>query len=496
MTPSLPVSRVVAVSVTLTPQGAQAQSLSNMLLMGTSAVIDPVERYRSYADLGSVAADFGTAATEYLAASKWFAQAPQPTELIVGRWLNAASTGGLRGATLSAAQQALANFTVITTGAFKVAKNGGALTDVTGLNFAGAANLNAVAAIIQAAAGMSGTTVVWNSNYQRFEFTSTTTGITSAISFLATPGTGTDISTLLGGTAASSGAYIFQGAVAETAVSAVALMDNMIGQQFYGLNVPDAVDADDIAIAGLVEGLDNKHTYWITTNEAAVLVANLTTDIAYQMKLLGYQRTFIQFSSSDPNAVMSAAARILTTNFRGNSTVITLKFKQQPGVAAENLNTSQANSAKAKNANVFANYNNSTAIIQEGVMSSGVFCDIVTGTDWLAVTIQNALYNLLYTSTTKIPQTDGGMQLLTTECERVCGQGVINGLLAPGVWNANGFGILNQGDYLPKGFYVYAASVDTQDQSDRAARMAMPIQIAAKLAGAIHFVDVAITVNQ
>lgn len=496
MTPSLPVSRVVDVSVTLTPQGAQAQSLSNMLVLGTSAVIDPVERYRSYASLTDVAADFGTVAQEYLAAQKWFAQTPQPTELLVGRWVNAPSSGGLRGATLSAAQQALSNFTAITTGAFKIAKNGGAAADVTGLNFSAAANLNAVAAIIQAAAGMAGTTVVWNANYARFEITSTTTGATSAISFLQTPSTGTDISALLGGTAASSGAYIFAGQVAETAVSVVALMDGMIGQKFYGVNIPSAVDADHLAVAAFIEGTDNKHTYWLTTNEAAVLVPNLTTDIAYQLSLLGYKRTFVQFSSSDPNAAMSAAARILTTNFRGSNTVITLKFKQQPGVAAENLNTTQANSAKAKNANVFAEYNNDTAIIQEGVMSDGTFTDIVTGTDWLAVTIQNALYNLLYTSTTKIPQTDQGMQLLTTECERVCTQGVNNGLLAPGVWNANGFGILAQGDYLPKGFYVYAPSVDDQDPADRAARMATPIQIAAKLAGAIHFVDVAITVNQ
>ncbi len=72
----------------------------------------------------------------------------------------------------------------------------------------------------------------------------------------------------------------------------------------------------------------------------------------------------------------------------------------------------------------------------------------------------------------------------------------MNGLLAPGVWNSGGFGILKQGDFLPKGFYVYNAPVASQTQNDRAARMAMPIQIAAKLAGAIHSVDVAVTVNQ
>ncbi len=495
MIPSLSVSRVVAVSVTLTPAGAQAQSLSNMLVMGTSGVIDPVERYRIYTGLSDVAADFGLVAQEYLAAAKWFAQSPQPTALYIGRWVNAASKGGLRGATLSAAGQQMAAWNAVTTGAFKVAKNGGALTDVTGLNFGAAANLSAVAAIIQAAPGMSGTTVVWNSFYQRFEFESTTTGATSAISFLAAPATGTDISAMLGGTSGGGG-YLYVGQAAESAVSAVQLMDNAIGQKWYGVNVPSAVTADHLAIASFIEGTDTKHTYWLTTQDAGVLNSAGTTDVAYQLKQLGYKRTFTQYSSSDPNAVMSAAARLLTTDFRGNSTVITLKFKQEPGVVAEALNNSQAVAAEAKNANLFVNYNNDTAIIEQGVMANGTFADIVTGTDWLAVTIQQTLYNLLYTSPTKIPQTDQGMGILKTGCAQVCNQGVVNGLLAPGVWNANGFGLLKQGDYLEQGYYIYSASVDTQNPADRTARMAMPIQIAAKLAGAIHSVNVAITVNQ
>lgn len=493
--PSLPVSRAVAVSVTLTPQGAQAQSLSNMLVMGTSTVIDPVERFRAYADLTDVATDFGLVAEEYLAAQKWFGQSPQPPQLFIGRWVNAASKGGLRAGTLSAAQQQMSVWNAITTGAFKIAKDGGAAADVTGLNFSAAANLNAVAGIIQAAAGMSGTTVVWNANYQRFEITSNTTGSTSAISFLQAPGSGTDISGTLAGRS-TDGGYLFVGQAAESAVASVQAMDNLVGQQWYGVVVPSALTADHLAIAGFIEGTNTKHTYWLTTQDAGTLNAATTTDVAYQLKQLGYKRTLTQYSSSSPYAVLSAAARILTTDYRAANTVMTLKFKLEPGVVAESLNTNQANATKAKNANIFVNYNNNTAIIQEGVMADGTFADIVLGTDWLAVTIQQAVWNMLYTSTTKIPQTDQGMQLLTTACEAVCAQGVVNGLLAPGVWNANGFGILSQGDYLQKGYYVYADSVDNQNQADRAARLAMPIQIAAKLAGAIHFVNVAITVNQ
>jgi hypothetical protein len=465
--------------------------------MGTSAVINTTERYRAYTSLSSVAGDFGTSSVEYRAAQAWFSQAPQPTQLLIGRWINTAASGGLVGATLSSAAQAIALWQAVTAGSFKISKNGVAGVDVTGLNFSGAANLNAVAALIQAAANMSGTTVVWNASFQRFEIQSTTTGPTSAIGFLTAAATGTDISAMLGMTAATSGAYLYAGAAAETAIAATALMDDLLGQQWYGLNFPSiSVNADHLAVAGYVEGAETKHTYWVTTQEAGTLNASSTSDLAYLMSQANLRRSFVQYSSSSAVAVLSAAARILTTDYSAANTVITLKFKNEPGIVAEFLNETQANALEAKGCNVFVNYNNNTQILEQGVMSDGTYADVVTGTDWLAIEIQNELYNVLYQSPTKIPQTDAGQQILLTTCEAVCSQGVTNGLLAPGVWDSQGFGLLTQGDFLDKGFYVYSASFTEQNAANRGARKAMPIQIAAKLAGAIHSIDVAITVNQ
>jgi hypothetical protein len=343
---------------------------------------------------------------------------------------------------------------------------------------------------------MTGVTCTWNAAFARFELTSATLGPTSAAGFLVAPTAGTDISALMSCVAGAGGAYVFSGQALETAAAAVALFDSQFGQQWYGLNVPSAVSADHLAIAAYIEGATSKHIYGITTADGGVLVAATTTDIAYQMQALGYQRTLVQYSQYNTSAVVSALARILTTDFTGSNTVITLKFKQEPGVVAETLNLTQITAANNKNCNVFVAYNNNTSILEQGVMASGSFVDIITGTDWLAVTIQTAIYNLLYTSLTKIPQTDQGMQILTTQCEAVCTQAVINGLLAPGVWNSGGFGNLAQGDFMPKGFYIWCPKVSTQLQSDRAARIAVPIQIAAKLAGAVHSASIAITVNQ
>lgn len=83
-----------------------------------------------------------------------------------------------------------------------------------------------------------------------------------------------------------------------------------------------------------------------------------------------------------------------------------------------------------------------------------------------------------------------------TAVSSVIKEAVDNGLVAPGQWNAQGFGQLSNGDYLPEGFYVYSPPMATQAQSVREQRIAPPIQVAVKLAGAIHEVDGLITVNR
>jgi len=308
-------------------------------------------------------------------------------------------------------------------------------------------------------------------------------------------GSGTDISSMLGMTAASSGAFVAPGVAAESAVSAAALFDNQFGQQWYGLTVCGAADSDHLALAAFIEATTNKHFYGVTTQEAGVLNSVTTTDIAAQLQALGFNKTCTQFSSNSAFAVNSLLGRQLTVDYTGNNTVITLMYKQEPGVQAETLNTTQMAALEGKNCNVYVAYNNNTAIIEPAKVASGQFIDTIVGMDALVIDAQTALYNALYTAITKIPQTDAGMHILALQLEAICQQYVTNGLGAPGVWNSGGFGTLNQGDFLPKGFYVYQPPVASQSQADRAARKSVPFQIAFKLAGAVHFADFAINVN-
>ena len=111
----LPISRLINVSVNLSPQAASTQNLSNLMILGSTQitygstvtdVIDTVERYRTYYSIGDIAADFGTTSPEYLAAALWFEQTPQPTQLLIGKWAKTATPGSLRGGVVSSANQA------------------------------------------------------------------------------------------------------------------------------------------------------------------------------------------------------------------------------------------------------------------------------------------------------------------------------------------------------------------------------------------------------
>ena len=595
MTLGLPVSRIVPVDLSLAAMLGQAPTIDSGLEVGSTAnVIDTVQRIRTYSTIAEVAADFGTTAPEYLGAVLWFGQSPQPTELLIGRWVSAASNGQLIGGGVLAANLLASAWTGITAGACLITIDGVPYA-LSGLNFSAITNMNGVASVLQTAiraATSSTQTVVYNAVYNNFVITDSITGTTSvigfiavstavgsavfstfptasdtltidgtAITFVASGATGNQVnigtlaatlaslltllnasvdanlvkmtyavvgstlycvskltgttgnaytlaksstaitlsgSTLAGGaavdisamtscTSTSSGCYQAPGLAAESLLSCVTLLDQEFSTQWYGLFVVSAaaVDSDYEAVAAYCEAANPPHYFGITTAEAGVLVASDTSNLAYVLKQLKYNKTAIQYCSTSAYTIASYLARILTTAWEGNNTTMTLMFKTEPGVTPELLGTTQANAAQGNNCNVYVDYNNGTSFIEYGTSCSGQFTDTVIGADWLSGQVQSAVFDAM-SGPLKVPQTDAGMGILVNAAEVACIQGVTNGFLAPGIWYSSGFGAINYGDNLPKGFYVYAPPIATQSEATRQTRAGTVMQIAAKTAGAIQ----------
>lgn len=266
---------------------------------------------------------------------------------------------------------------------------------------------------------------------------------------------------------------------------------------WYGLTIADKDDltAENITdTAAAIQASGVSRIFAVTSADTGIIDSVSSTDIASTLKKAGCSRTFIQYSTTSKYAALSAFARAFTVNFTGSNTTITLKFKREPGVAYETLSSAEAAAVDAKNANVYVYYANDTAILQQGVMANGDFFDERHGLDWLQNYVQTNYFNLLYTSSTKIPQTDAGGTRLLANVEQSMEQAEKNGLIAPGIWNGGPIGELSSGDTLTKGYYCYITPMADQAQADREKRKAPLMQVACKLAGAVHYGDVQINV--
>ncbi len=324
----------------------------------------------------------------------------------------------------------------------------------------------------------------------------------SSVGYAIAPSSGTDVSALLGLTSALSQDLV-SGYAAESPVECVTALA-AASTIWYGLTfaaTTTITSAQYLAVASFVEALSVTRMLGVTTQDTAALSALVTNDIASLMASAGYNQSFCHYSSTTPYAAASMFGRMFSVDFNVQNSTIELMYKQMPGVVPENLSNSQANALQDKKCNVYVGYDNDTSIIQYGQVASGTFIDEVWGLDWFQNAVQTAVYNLFYTATTKIPQTDAGQNQVSNSISAVCGNqpggAVYNGLAGPGTWNSSTvFGSLTTGQYLPLGYYIFAPSLAVQPQADRAARLAPATQIALKLAGAFQEADVLVTVNQ
>jgi hypothetical protein len=483
MANTLPVSSVVSVSVEMSPTAAALRNFGAALIIGSSDVIDTDERIRLYSSIDEVAEDFGTTAREYLAAQAFFSQSPQPKFVYVGRWAQSATAGRLRGRVLSTDEQDMAIFNAITAGTMTLLIDGTEKT-ISDLNLSSETNLNGIASMVTTALGDAGT-CFWSGT--QFVITSATTGSSSTVAV-------TDSDTLSSAMGFTSGTTSIVGVAAETLTDALTtfLDDN---SWYMCVVAADTDDASKVAAAGIIEAASPSRLIAFTDQSTDNIDPTKSGTLGDQLKELSYNHSLVMYSSESPVAAASILGRMATVNFEGSNTALTLKFKQCPGVTPEYLKTSQATALAGRNVNVFAAYQNDTAILQEGKMSGGWFIDERHNLDWLSNRVATDAWNLLYTSK-KVGQDESGSTALVACLTKSLEQAVTNGILAPGVWNGDSFGALKTGDTLSTGYYIYIQPFSEQSQSDREARKAPAIQIAAKLKGAIHSVDVTITVNR
>lgn len=484
----LAISNIINVSVSQANLGANAYNTSNLGLFTDEvpAISFGTLGYNLYVDAPSVAVDFGSGSKTYQMALAVFSQ--QPNILNGG--------GQLVVIPMGVATENWAFSGIAASGTFIANWNGHASVAI---------NWNDTAAMIQtklqAISGLAGVVVTGSiaSESVNIEMSGVYGAAPGAFSFTSnTLATSVPAAITITNTIPTAGESI--GAAITRTVSLV---------QYFGIIVNETIDpnygigsVDLLAAAAIVQAL-NKIAFWVSDVQADIqpggMIDLLQSGSFSQSRGLYYGDSSSVNGYVGFNAVlmMSAYAGLgLSVNFSGSNTTITMNLKTLTTIQPDPTMTQAIyNFAEASGADIYPSIQGDPAVISNG---ANRFYDQVYNLRWFVGAIQIACFNYLAQTSTKIPQTEVGMDGLKAAERQVCQQAVTNGYLAPGTWtNPTTFG--NQSLLFSNvsqfGYYIFSQPISQQSQTDRAARKAPLSQIAAKEAGAIQSADIIIFLN-
>ncbi|WP_405316551.1 DUF3383 family protein [Faecalibacillus faecis] len=380
---------------------------------------------------------------------------------------------------------------LVTTGSLKITLDGTAY-EVTNMDFTAVKTVEDIVKILNAQGLDCDITVV---DTNKIQFQSRKYGATDSTIVFSAASTGTDIggssyldtitnATITAGTN-SSGKTVAE-AIAE--VDEIAYVGGVLTTQY-------CENAAVLANATALQALD--HIYFEVTQSLkniSVLGANIKAAADIKTRPMAYSYTGAEGAKC---AIATYATIACSTNYSGNSTVLTMNLKELTGILPDlNLNQTYYTQAKQNGVDIYGNTEGLSCVYS---FDNGAYTDEVTGELWLKKALEVSGFNYLRKTNTKIPQTEAGMTGLKNAYESRLVQAVRNGLVAPGAWNDSiPFG--NPEDFLrnieEKGYYIYSLPIAQQQQAEREQRIAPVVQIAIKLAGAFHSSNVIVNVQR
>ena len=195
-------------------------------------------------------------------------------------------------------------------------------------------------------------------------------------------------------------------------------------------------------------------------------------------------------------AAAAYAARLMSTDFAVSNSTATMQMKDLVGVQPDpGITQAVLTSCATVGADCYANIAGLPKCFSAGAND---FSDNVYNQNWFVFALEVALFNCIATTSGKIPQTEPGMAVLRDAATQICQQAITNGFVAPGTWNSAqtiGKPAVMTANIENVGFYVYSSPISLQNQAARTARMAPPLQVAIKYAGAVHSVNCIVYVN-
>lgn len=158
----------------------------------------------------------------------------------------------------------------------------------------------------------------------------------------------------------------------------------------------------------------------------------------------------------------------------------TWAYKTLAGIEPEPFTTTEIAAMKAKNINYYVHCAGKN-ITLDGKTVMGEWIDVIRFRDWLQNDMQKGIYNLFITNP-KVPFTSAGITLIQNQMIASLKKGQKQGGIADTEYDEDGNEIV--------GFTTSVPTAASVSDSDKAARTLKGCKFTARLAGAIHLVEV------
>lgn len=456
---SIPISDIIQVDIAVSPNAIAVEGFGPLLFMSKEFVptldVYPVRQYTS---LAAVQADFPSGEIN-AAATTWYSQKPRPKTFLVGAVVTSSVTPATVAKLTASASATLPNLQAVVDGEMTVVVNGVPVS-LSHVNLSAAKDLAGVASHITSKLSAIQSGIVCTQDAGKFGFSTVLTGSTRSIN----GATGTLAVALKLDSASNPVAVAgadeksLAGDLAKVAESPYNFFYVALERSLRGIS--GSVDSQMLA-AKWCEA-SSKVFGWADSDKQ-ILVTGAASSFR-RAKNQNLRNTLCVYDASvngNEYPEIAILARAATVNFNVANSALILAFKKGPGVVTADLSPGQVAALQSVNGNAFISVGGNT-MFWNGKMADGTWFDTVQGVEWLTQKVRLNVFNLFYTSTTKIPWTDTGVAMVNQQVTLALELARTNGLIAPGYDN--------EGEFYPDGYKVISTDLELL-QSQKGARI-------------------------
>lgn len=245
---------------------------------------------------------------------------------------------------------------------------------------------------------------------------------------------------------------------------------------FYGVALASRADEDILAMAEWAEA--NEKLFGTATAADGAKNSEITTDIGSQLKAKNYYRTFWFYHALAAEEYPECA--IMARCFAIDPGGETWALKQLSSITTDGLSETESLAVQGKNGNTFEAVRN-ISITQNGKVAAGEWIDVIRFRDWLAEEIKVNVLNVLINAN-KVPYLDVGIASIESAMRSALNLGQDRGGIAQTEYDEAGNKNL--------GYTVSVPLNANISPNQKALRILNDVKFTARLAGAIHVVNI------